>query len=60
MVEFLIELLLVARSRLKSRARLGAEILVLPANPARSYVCAQGFLTTQHRGRELAFLDESL
>jgi len=29
MVEFLIELLLVARSRLKSRARLGAEILVL-------------------------------
>jgi transposase InsO family protein len=29
MVEFLIELLLVARSRLKSRARLGGEILVL-------------------------------
>ena len=29
MVEFLIELLLAARSRLKSRARLGAEILVL-------------------------------
>ena len=29
MVEFLTELLLVARSRLKSRARLEAEILVL-------------------------------
>jgi len=29
MVEFLIELLLVVRSRLKSRARLEAEILVL-------------------------------